>query len=52
MFLGKTINSWSVELIRGFERLREFPIKRGIFQGIALLPLLFSITSDTNTESS
>ena len=42
-FVGKTMKSWSVELTCGSETLGEVPIKRGIFQGDALSPLLFVI---------
>ena len=42
-FLGKTMNSWSVELTCGSETLGEVPIMRGIFQGDALSPFLFVI---------
>ena len=37
------MKSWMVELTCGAERLREVPIKREIFQGDALPPLLFVI---------
>ena len=43
IFLGKTMKSWRVELTRGFKTLREGLIKRKIFQGDALSPLLFVI---------
>ena len=42
-FLGKTMKSWRVELTCGAQTLGEVPIKRGIFQGDPLLPLLFVI---------
>ena len=38
------MKSWWVELTCGSETLRELPIKRGIFQGDVLSPLLFVIT--------
>ena len=39
--LEKTMKFWWVKLTCGAERLGEVPIKRGIFQGDALPPLLF-----------
>ena len=42
-FLRKTMKSWRVELNCGAETLGQIPIKRGIFQGDALLQLLFVI---------
>ena len=42
-FLRKKMKSWRVELNCGAETLGEIPIKRGIFQGDALLQLLFVI---------
>ena len=42
-FLGKTMKSWRVELTCSAETLGEAPIKRGIFQGDVLLPMLFVI---------
>ena len=42
-FLGKTIKSWRVKLTCVAETLGEVPIKRGIFQGDALPPLLFVV---------
>ena len=42
-FIEKTINTWIVELRAGGRSLAEAKIKRGIFQGDALSPLLFII---------
>ena len=42
-FLWKMIKSWRVELSFDAETLGEVPLKRGIFQGDALSPLLFVI---------
>ena len=41
-FIDKTMKTWRVELTAG-ERFAEAKIQRGIFQGDALLPLLFII---------
>ena len=43
-FLEKTMKDWKVELTCANESLGEVKIKRGIFQGDALSPLLFVIT--------
>ena len=43
-FLEKTMKDWRVELTCANESLGEVKIKRGIFQGDALSPLLFVIT--------
>ena len=42
-FIAKTMKTWRVELTAGGRRLAEAKIQRGIFQGDALLPLLFII---------
>ena len=42
-FLEKTMKDWRVELICANEHLGEVKIKRSIFQGDALSPLLFVI---------
>ena len=39
--LGKSMESWRVELTSGNDKLREVKIRRGIFQGDTLSPLLF-----------
>ena len=39
--LGKSMESWRVEFTSGNERLGEVNIRRGIFQGDTLSPLLF-----------
>ena len=44
IFWGKTMKYWRVELTCGSETLGEVPIKRKVFQGDKLLPLLFVIT--------
>ena len=41
--LGKMIKFWKMELNCGSEALAEVPMKTGVFQGDALLPLLFVI---------
>ena len=41
--IGKKMKSWRVELTCGVETLWEGPIKRKIFQGDVLSPLLFVI---------
>ena len=41
-FLGKTMMSWGVKLTCGAETFWEIPIKRVIFQGDALSPLLLA----------
>ena len=43
-FIEKTMQTWRVELTAGGRSLAETKIQRGIFQGDALLPLLFIIT--------
>ena len=43
-FIDKTMKTWRVELKARGRRLVESKIQRGIFQGDALLPLLFIIT--------
>ena len=43
-FLGKTMKDWRVELTCANESLGEVKVKRGLFQGDALLPLPFVIT--------
>ena len=43
-FLQFTIKNWPVELVCNNEKLGEVEIKRGIFQGDSLSPLLFVIT--------
>ena len=40
-FIEKTMETWKVELTAGGKTLAEVKIQRGIFQGDALLPLLF-----------
>ena len=42
-FIEKTMKTWRVELTAGGRSLAETKIPRGIFQGDALLPLLFII---------
>ena len=42
-FTEKTMKTWRTELTAGGKRLAETKIKRGIFQGDALSPLLFII---------
>ena len=42
-FMEKTMQTWRVELIAGGKNLAEVNIKRGLFQGDALSPLLFAI---------
>ena len=42
--MGKTVKTWRVELTAGEKSLAEVKIHRGLFQGDALLPLLFVIT--------
>ena len=42
-FIKKTMKTWRVELTAGGKSLAETKIQRGIFQGDALLPLLFII---------
>ena len=42
-FIEKTMQTWIVELAAGVQSLAEVKIQRGIFQGDALLPLLFVI---------
>ena len=42
-FIVKTMKSWRAELTVGGKILTEMMIQRGIFQGDALLPLLFVI---------
>ena len=41
--LAESMKSWRVELISGEENLGEVNIRRGIFQGDSLLPLLFVV---------
>ena len=42
-FIKKPMKTWKVELIAGGKSLAEVKIQRGIFQGVALSPLLFVI---------
>ena len=42
-FIEKTMQTWRVELTAGGRTLAETKIQRGIFQGDALSPLLFTI---------
>ena len=42
-FIEKTMTTWRVELTLGGKSLAEVKIHRGIFQGDALSPLLFTI---------
>ena len=41
--LAESMKSWQVELISGEENLGEVNIRRGIFQGDSLSPLLFVV---------
>ena len=41
--IEKSMKKWKVDLFCGKQELREVNIKRGIFQGDALSPLLFVI---------
>ena len=41
--LAESMKSWRVELITGEENLGEVNIRRGIFQGDSLLPLLLVV---------
>ena len=41
--LGKKMKFWRVELTCGSETLKEEPVKRGIFEGDVLSPLLLVI---------
>lgn len=43
-FLRESMRSWQVQLVCGSEILGEVSIKRGIFQGDSLSPLLFVIS--------
>ena len=43
LFLENTMNTWRVELTCANQQLGEVNIKRGIFQGDALSPLLFVV---------
>ena len=43
------MKSWQVELISGEENLGEVNIRRGIFQGDSLSPLLFVVSVTTYT---
>ena len=43
LFLENTMNTWRVELTCANQQLEEVNIKRGIFQGDALSPLLFVV---------
>ena len=43
LFLEKTMNTWRVELTCANQQLGKVNIKRGIFQGDALSPLLFVV---------
>ena len=47
--LGESMKSWRVELISGEENLGEVNIRRGIFQGDSLSPLLFVVCVTTYT---
>ena len=42
-FINKNMKTWRVELTAGGRRLAEAKIRRGIFQGDVLSPLLFII---------
>ena len=42
-FIDRTIKTWRVELTPGGRKLAKTKIQRGIFQGDALLPLVFII---------
>ena len=42
-FIEKTMKTWKMELTAGGRRLTEAKVQRVIFQGDALLPLLFLI---------
>ena len=42
-FIGKNMNTWTVELTAGGKSLTEAMIQRGIFQGDSLSSLLFII---------
>ena len=41
--IEKSMTKWKVELTSGGERLGEVKIKRGIFQGDSLSPILFVV---------
>ena len=41
--LGEGMKSWRVELTSGEENLEEINIRRGIFQGDSLSPLLYVV---------
>ena len=43
-FISESMKHWNTELNAGQSRLRNVKIKRGIFQGDSLLPLLFVMT--------
>ena len=43
-FISKSMKYWNTELNSGQSRLRNVKIKRGIFQGNSLSPLLFVMT--------
>jgi hypothetical protein len=43
-FIAKSMKSWNVWLFHGRKKLCNIPIRRGIFQGDSLSPLLFIMT--------
>ena len=43
-FIARSMKSWNVWLFHGRKKLCNIPIKRGIFQGDSLSPLLFIMT--------
>ena len=47
--LAESMKSWRVELITGEENLGEVNIRRGIFQGDSLLPLVLVVCVTTYT---
>ena len=47
MFLQMSMQQWRLLLMANNEDLREVNVKRGIFQGDSLLPLLFVLSMVT-----